>query len=515
MANIYQVLQREEKVNKTKAFHAPHKEILEKVERLKKLDELISDSGEPFTTNRGNFIIKTNEDLLIEQYKIQANYWNVFRHIPKQLIRIKGIDNTFETVYTNFASLPIVKLEKIREIAKSLSMIILPLEYIEINEVLKTQPNSAELIKKKDSFIKMFKEYDTREYDFYVLCPVQYYSNWQHTISGIDKEIYYTDVFDQLFQSIDLMLPTGRNLYLMSQQNQENTDSLIVSMNANTDLMNQQLQKFANRITASEEKVINACKKIDQFQNEIDSMNMRINKVEDELEIKKIRQAEAIRIQQKMSTQGIDVDVVVLENMLKLGESERAILYAFNYVDYDPILFAIDKDSDLINSNVEAFIGLCWGKDIPESFLESKGFVINNKDIYNGVNLDNCYGLSEVNNLKLQFKMHNENFERFLNGKFSIFLEYSSDVEKICYLSPNINEEKVEQELGWLDCDYDEYLHIWFENKKCKYARSSRRYFKQNYNINSYSFKSLFSDKDVKMLKKISELEKIEKLNKK
>ena len=109
----------------------------------------------------------------------------------------------------------------------------------------------------------------------------------------------------------------------------------------------------------------------------------------------------------------------------------------FLYCQLDPILFAVPKETDIVEDDSVSIVGLCWGEDIDEMIFDMKGITIEHKD------------LAEINPLSIKSKMDKDGFK----------LEYGKIVDVEEYILGIIKDNL--QELN-----NKRYMRFWNDNEK-------------------------------------------------
>lgn len=122
-----------------------------------------------------------------------------------------------EHVYSN--------LQNMRDVANKTNMLFCPLEYFDMDSAFKDEmfilDNKYEV---KDS-VTNFINYFSNSADIYAMCPLQFYDIQRHLKSRSNKEIYSPNKYEQVFLTINTLMPILRqtenrlsNLEGMQQQ---------------------------------------------------------------------------------------------------------------------------------------------------------------------------------------------------------------------------------------------------------------------------------------------------------
>ena len=284
---------------------------------------------------------------IISKLSFRESIWSEKKSLPTKLSKIETTLGVVSDCYSLLSSLPQVKLSELRRIADKLNMVIIPINYTEIEKLFETQDNEKELKANFKAFRKALICDKTRNYQMYLLCPIDYYSVWQQIISPVEKSIYFSEYFDNISTYIELMIPAQKNLYLATQSNAENLKTLADSFNKNISNLNKKIYSISDKLTTVENKMMTELKKLNE---KVENLEQKTNKLEADLETTQLQ-------------------------LQKQAE--------FIYRNLDPILFAVQEDIDVVNDDYNCLIGMCWGEDISDNYLEFKGIAINNKRIAN------------------------------------------------------------------------------------------------------------------------------------
>lgn len=353
----------------------------------------------------------------------RESYWANNRCLPSSLMKVDTSFGEVSDNYTAIASLPQVKLSNLRTLANKLNMVIIPIDYTDIKELFKTQKNKDSLYKQFDYFRSMLIRDNTTNYQMYILCPIDYYNIWEQIKSDNVKDIYFSNYFDMVATTLELMIPAQKNIYLATKTNTENIESIAKTFNANIENLNKKIKNISVKIDELEKEFI--AEKL-KTQKEIENLKSQNEKLEADLQKSKIKMQEEI---------------------------------SFSYGNLDPILFAIPENLSVVNDEYDAIIGLCWGEDIDDNYLELKGLEINNKNILKLANPINTICNLNILNYTYLTKL---NIEKMIKNMFinKIYDKISNDYEN-CYRGRNIDNVfrfKLFNDLDlYLNFKYEEY----------------------------------------------------------
>lgn len=269
--------------------------------------------------------------------------WKNRKPLPSEWANKRGIDNKgIRDNLTVLNDLYRVKMADMRDLAEKLNMVIIPIQYTDIDNMFNADKDIG-----KENLFELFRLFQrlmasdtSREYNTFIMCPVQYYDLWQHIKSVQDFEIYYPPSLAQTFQVLELQIPAQKNMYLMIKANAENISNINANFKVNLEAITNTVKKMATDIDRLEKKVL---------ENEISE---KIKKLEEQKE------------------------KLIAETRLKEALENRV-----SYKDYDPIIFALEKEYTINTVAGDAFIGLSWGADIDDATLELKNITVKNASL--------------------------------------------------------------------------------------------------------------------------------------
>jgi phosphotransferase system IIB component len=268
--------------------------------------------------------------------------------IPKEYRTVSDGYYDHVTALTHLNKLKKVNISEFRNIADKLRMVIVPIEYVEDFNMFNNVSGASDLFDAYIKFKTLLEDDPTRKYELYLLCPISYYSIWSQIKSDSNKEIYYPEYFDSVFQTLELMIPTQRNLYIGMKNNEAN-------ITAASDAFKENIQQLSTKITKLSTKINNLERKF--IQAEIEKQKM-----ESAARVKRDQHEEI-----KMTIDNLNLSAADTVNM--------------EYLDLDPVLFAVEKGTDIVTSNNTSIVGLCWGKDLDDAYALMKNITIYNKGI--------------------------------------------------------------------------------------------------------------------------------------
>ncbi|MCM1440502.1 MAG: hypothetical protein NC131_15080 [Roseburia sp.] len=329
MATLYDVLpsQKPEKIPKTH----------QAVQTLDKIHDFV-DTGSKLFSGIFSYDSKSNElteMVAKKESNLIKSIWDEFEYVPENYsspsVQSKAI-NPFPA--KALSSYPTTLVSKIVNLADVLDMVLLPLDFVDIDGILEAHgydkwSSLASAIKEAKNVVKKI------EGQLYIICPVSYYSFWNEITSDERIEKYYPERFESVFTTIDLMIPSQKNLYKMIQTNSENIKTVQEDMKDNIAQINAKLNKISQRITNIETQM-------------------------EQIKIEMERQAEENR---KMARRLQEIEL----------ERQR-------YMYLDPLIFFTTKrikSFETIADNIIAHVVACFGPEFPVEF-----FSLNNLTIF-------------------------------------------------------------------------------------------------------------------------------------
>lgn len=289
-----------------------------------------------------------------------SKIWSEFEYIPDEFRESfvpfveSGIDYSDKPLYKyqstthvegTLSEYPITNLKNIISLADKLNMIIVSLDYVDLKNILKSlnlydsyyESEYVTSIKYCRELLSKLGEKHSSE--LYILCPLSYYNLWSEIKSDKVVGKYYPDSLESIFTTIDLMIPAQRNLFKMSQVNNDNNKMLMKNLEENINVINQKLQKLENRVS---------------------NVEAQMEKIKEE-QRKQVEEARQIK-----------------------AELKRMEEMAIRYSSLDPLIFFIEGSSvDFFNKkeeNRKAHLVTCFGPEFPAEFFTMNGITVYHKD---------------------------------------------------------------------------------------------------------------------------------------
>lgn len=134
-------------------------------------------------------------------------------------------DSRYNLIMNN---LPRANMSDVRELAKKLDMVIIPVEFSHPKVLF------GEDRKLSDMF-NMFN--NNTEDDLYVMCPVNFYNHYRHLISKSEKEMFIPERFQSAFDALEM---TRETLSFILDKIDENSNEIV--------MLNKRIDDLANRV---------------------------------------------------------------------------------------------------------------------------------------------------------------------------------------------------------------------------------------------------------------------------
>lgn len=256
---------------------------------------------------------------------------------------------------SNLSKYPVTKISNLRNIANSLGFVILPIEYVNMEKIVKMyreqDADYAKIVRKAyNEFKKTLddcKNY-TRKQQIYILAPVSFYDPWEEISAENVLPKYFSPKLKDLSTTLGMILPTQRNLYKMIKNSETNIGNLNETMQKNFQMV--------------EESIHDCHKRLDWVENLTKQLSGRVNYLEGTVQSLEVQKANMA-----MNLNALQLQVTKLEHML--------------YCLLDPIIFSVNAGIDIANiayDEEDARIGLCFGTDMPIDFFIERGMTIIN-----------------------------------------------------------------------------------------------------------------------------------------
>lgn len=391
MATLYDVLPTE-KATKIPKTH-------QSIQTLDKIHSFVETGKSLFS---GIFSYNSNTDELTEmiakkEYKLIKSLWDEFEFVPE--------DYTEPSVGTRdinpfpaklLSSYPTTVVSKIIELANALDMVILPLDFTDIDGILEAH-GYDKYSSLNTAIYEARRAVDRIDGQLYIVCPISYYSFWNEITSDSRIEKYYPERFDSIFTTIDLMIPSQKNLYKMIQTNSENVKTIQEDMKDNVAQINAKLNKISQRIT--------------NIETQMESIKVEME-----------RQAE--------------------ENKRKTRRLQEIELERQRYMYLDPLIFFTSeriKSFESILGNVLAHVVACFGPEFPVEF-----FTLNNLTIFKHSPKEKDVIYSKVKNIEKSKSKHNTT-----DSFHSSFFNNTNYQSTGNYMSPNPAYGYIQNPFGW------------------------------------------------------------------
>lgn len=203
-----------------------------------------------------------------EKYYL-SNYWEEKDAIPEEyknsVIPEYSYNGSYRynmSLYGRLSKYPLTSLNNIVKAADALNMVILSLDYIDLEEISRQYDlyhnsyyrEKCELIEAIDDCKELLKE-ENRKYYMYILCPLAYYDVWKEIHSKNHVEKYYPETLESIFTVIDMIIPAQKNLLRMCENNESNTKLLSNDLEKNMEIINSKLKRIETRIFNIENQV--------------------------------------------------------------------------------------------------------------------------------------------------------------------------------------------------------------------------------------------------------------------
>ncbi len=291
--------------------------------------------------------------ILKKEEAVYRVFWRDIGFIPadfeKSCLDIRMPYNSL----SDLSKYPVTKISNLRKIANSLGFVILPIEYVNMEEIIKMyrrqNADYAKIIRR--AFIEFKKTLDdckdyTRKQQIYILAPVSFYDPWKEISVESVLPKYFSPKLKDLSTILGMVLPTQRNLYKMIKNSENNIENLNETMQQNFQMVAESIHECHKRLEWVEILTKQLSRRVDYLEGSVQSLKSQTANTAIEL-------------------QTLQLQVTKLEHML--------------YCLLDPIIFSVNAGIDISSiecDDKDARIGLCFGTDMPIDFFIERGMTI-------------------------------------------------------------------------------------------------------------------------------------------
>lgn len=290
--------------------------------------------------------------ILDKEEEVFQDFWDEVGFIPENF-NVSCLGTKMEYNYlSDLSQYPVVKIKELKKMADALSFMILPMNYINMDKIIKMYAKVDEYYaeKIKDSYNKFEESVSTcedyiGEQQLYMLTPISFYDPWKEVTSEELLPRYFSKKLHHLSTILGIIMPTQINLYNMIETNEKNLESLQETMQENFKTVEKSINEYHKQI----DWVVSLT---NSLKNRVISNEDRANKMEYDMHFQ----------------------VTQLEHML--------------YYLLNSIIFSVDANTDISDSDYDdknARIGLCFGIDMPIDFFVEKGMTTINDNRLNSV----------------------------------------------------------------------------------------------------------------------------------
>lgn len=316
-------------------------------------------------TLRGEGIRLDGKEMELAVSKIFRDAWNKIGYIPASvgehdLTKYGGygyLQSVHGPTLASYSLYPSVRVRQIKDVAEKMGFVIVPISYMDPKKMFAPYEDLdygyyRKLTKSYDffyhtigfinHFFKLEEGKPINSYQIYVLAPLAFYDPWLEVSSDKDTlPKFFSSQLLTIETMLGLIIPTQRNLYVMSKTNSENIRWLNETMHNNFSEVERAIAKVSERLAWVEHV------------NQI--LNQRVNGLEGTL----------------------------AKTQLKLFELERTVACML-----DPVIFAVPPKTDISSpssDDVEARVGLCFGPETSVDVFVTNGLVEFNNKAFNKV----------------------------------------------------------------------------------------------------------------------------------
>ena len=330
---------KEREVSKQKGY-------ITRLQKFRKAVKLMSDTFDyeiDVDSDIGRHILDCEAD-------VYQDFWNEVGFIPKAFDCSCLKTKEQYTYLSDLSQYPVVKVSELKKMADALSFVILPMNYINMDRIIEMyKEEDYQYATKISNSYEEFKgivsscEELAGSQQLYMLAPISFYDPWEEVTCEALLPKYFPENLHHLSTTLGMIMPTQRNLYKMIKTNERELAFLQDTMQENFKAVEKSIEDCHERI----DWVVSLTKGLE----------------------KRVQRSEARSNKMELKLYNMQVKVTNLEHML--------------YCLLDPIIFSTYAETDISDPSDDeeiAYIGLCFGTDMPIDFFVEKGMTtINDK----------------------------------------------------------------------------------------------------------------------------------------
>ena len=304
--------------------------------------------------NRYNMDISGNKEtsqlVLNKEGELYRQLWNECDGIIPEADEYKQSCIGTETRYTMLAQLsgyPTATIGQLKKIADGLGFIITSPVYINFEKLYELYDKndyyySSKVTKAINNFQVVIQNAAnvTGSMRYAILCPLSMYDPWLDITYENDRiPTYFGKGLEPIKTTLNMVIPTQRNLYKMIKTTQQDINEI----KGNIVEMQKTMQDFHRRLSWVESMVDGLERENQELRFELRSTRHKITELE--------------------------IQIACL---------------------LDPIFFACSSDVDFSNSkfdDAKAYIGACFGIDMPVEFFKERGLAVYNHSYVDGIKI--------------------------------------------------------------------------------------------------------------------------------
>lgn len=281
--------------------------------------------------------------ILDREADVYQDFWDEVGFIPNEF-KCSCLDTEEQYTYlSELSRYPVVRISELKKMADALSFVILPMDYINMDKIIKMyEEEDYQYATEISNSYEEFKEIVSACEEFagsqqlYMLAPISFYDPWEEVSCEELLPKYFSKKLHNLSTILGIIMPTQRNLCKMINTSGGDLATLQETMQENFEFVKKSMEECHNRI----DWVLNLTKDLKKRGRHSEKSNIM------ELE---------------------------LNSMTNLEYKLYCLL--------NSIIFSTDDEIDISDPNDDeaiAHIGLCFGTDMPIDFFVEKGMTIVN-----------------------------------------------------------------------------------------------------------------------------------------
>lgn len=347
------------------------KKYVEKLNEFRKTVEMMEKTFDSKVSENSEI----GKSILKKEAQVFWKFWNEIGFIPEEFQNTCLGTKKDYNYLTDLSTYPVVKVVELKNIAEKLGLVILPMDYVDMDGIIAgyTKINQAYAKKINDEY-RRFKRIiaKVRTYTgnkrLYMLAPVAVYMPWKEVTIETAIPKFFSSSLEQVSIILDLIIPAQRNLYKKISSDKEDDKNFREEMQLN----------------------------FEQVEKAIKSCHPRLNGMVKQCRVSNARNTRADNVQDMSYEERKRLDDVHRKSTLGFYDLDETYAYEKQIWDAlhppvclgdDPIIFAMDSEINIlkVKDDTIAHVGLCFGEDVPEEIFKRYGMTAVNDERFESI----------------------------------------------------------------------------------------------------------------------------------